>query len=593
MYSGLIFTIGCLFPLILIDIVYLLQERRKTTSTTVFKNLIFTNILMDVFEILCSICLYHEKNVPLGNILFKLHWVFGTLFFYMFFLYLYTILKNIKSYSIKELFIKDKSIIIFNIFSFIAIVVQIIMPLPKEDYNNLNYLPEWLSYVTIIYAIITFIILTIIFIIRKKENKGNLKLLIVLYTLSSLYVLFQVLFQNLALGPYAASFLIISMYIMKENPNIYIGEETNALKNDLEMNNLMLNKFMYDIKSSIVNELNNVSVFDNKYLNSNVINSNEFNNDISKVINSVDSALISICNKTVFVDRNSYYKADFKIYSIVQYFYHFALIKLNNSNVRLKVSIESGLPVTINGNENVFFYLLSTSFMASLNMTKLGIINITLSKVNIDNNNYMRITVIDTGSGKSIEEYQNIINSDINYLLISEYLKIFNGYYTIEGKKDFGTTFTMYLPISSASNEVMNGVEFSDDTFKTTIKDYEQKKILLVEKDQMSKYCLLNLLSIFNFNIVCIDDIQKAVDSIKQGVVYDSVFVDVSISNDYDVAKSIKELKRRFNLSIPSLIAIIPYNSVKYEKICYEYGFDFCISKAIDVNTINKLLSNK
>ena len=164
-------------------------------------------------------------------------------------------------------------------------------------------------------------------------------------------------------------------------------------------------------------------------------------------------------------------------------------IKLNNSNVRLKVSIESGLPVTINGNENVFFYLLSTSFMASLNMTKLGIINITLSKVNIDNNNYMRITVIDTGSGKSIEEYQNIINSDINYLLISEYLKIFNGYYTIEGKKHFGTTFTMYLPISSASNEVMNGVEFSDDTFKTTIKDYEQKKILLVEKDQMSKYC--------------------------------------------------------------------------------------------------------
>ena len=588
MITGLVFTLGCLFPLILIDIVYMLQERRKNTTTTSFKLIIFANILMDVFEIVCSYCLYEEKNIPLGNILLRLHWVFGLLFFYTFFLYIYAQFKKINNITIKELLIKDKFIVFMNVFTFLLIVIMFIIPLPKEDYYNLSYLPGWLAYILVIYAMITFAIDFIILIKNKKRTKEDIRTYIILITIASLYVGFQYLFKNIAFGPLAASFLIITIYLTVENPNIYLINETNVVKNNIDNNNYILTNYIGDIKLKVNNELEYITSICNKYNDLNNLNINEFNKDLNIINNHIDNALLNITNKTVFINNSDRIIDSINLANVFSRFNKFANNKLIYSNVKLSLNIDNNVPSVIQGNIDIFYYILTTSFMTALKQTEVGRINIIVQRID----NYLLIRIIDTGSGRTKEEYANILNIDSDYLLLYNYLKSFNGYLNISGQKEVGTTLDMYLSLSNPSNEtiILNNIISEDNN----IVNNEKKKVLLVENNNTSVYCLTKIFSKHNFEVETVNDLNSVMNKIKMGIAYDYIFVDLLINDsEYDIGKSIKELSQKFNYSIPLLVALLPYKSIRYEKQYLNNGYDYCLPMSIDNDEINKFLSSK
>ena len=307
----------------------------------------------------------------------------------------------------------------------------------------------------------------------------------------------------------------------------------------------------------------------------------EFRTDVANIYHSIDNALLSINDPTIFVKGNNYLNDSFNFYNLIEHYYKFISTKLINSNIKSAISIEAGIPSIVNGNIDALYYILTTAFMSALHNTAIGKIAITFRK----ENDLINIRVVDTGNGNSKE-----INNN-KYVLLDSYLKLFNGYYNVEEARELGTTLNMYLSINGQGNDFIEPVILSECDLALK-DDYQNKKILLFENNSNNNTSLSKIFETFNLEIDYSSDIESTLSKLKLETDYDLIFIDMLTNDNIEAAKTIKHLSKNFGYNISPIVALIPYKSIVNERKCFESGYDYCIPLAIDIDKLDSLITN-
>ena len=588
MVGGLIFTLGCILPLILIDLIYLLQKKDKLSSTIIFKIFILVDILMIISEIACTGLLDNNKIV-MGELFLRIHWFFAVMYFYFMFVYAYTILKNIDADSVKNFFIKNITILIVTIFVVIIGALYFISPLPKIDYTIPNFLPGWLAYVVIGFAMCEIGILSVVILRTKNKPKHYMYMYLTIVVIASAYLVLQYFFQKIAFGPVAASFIIIIFYMIRENPNITMIDDMNKINNALQNNNNITAYLLSNINNEIKTKLNNITNLTFKYVGDEEINKEELSKDIISIIKNCKSVIFSITNRLNLFSfiQNRGVNYTFDVQNVINSFHKFAYSMLDGSGIRLIINIEENTPRKIIGNEDAFYYILVNSFLTAYNTTKIGRIVITIK----GEEDSVFINVSDTGEGRKEEEYSNIEKYDMSYFMVRKYLEAYGGRYSVSGKLNVGTSIDMNLNVVRASEDNIDKQTLEEAVIKDDIINMKQKKAIIVENNILYSKSLNQIFNLYNFNVNMIDNLDTLMNQIKQENSCDFVFVDMLIdSHEKSVAKDISTLCNDFGVTKPKIIALVPYKTTSKELEYKNNGFDACIELGIDTEELNRYL---
>ena len=595
MITGLVFTLGCLLPLLLMDLFYLFQDKKHELNGFFYNALIIVDIIMIISEVVSSVFLFKERNLSLGNLFLRFHWICGLLLFYAIFVYGYILIKNCRTITMSELFKKHKTVLIVSIMTLIITIVYFILPLPKMNYNELDYLPGWLAYILIIYATITLGVNIVTYFMSTPKYKNARNILLTVFLMAPAYVVIQFIFQKIAFGPLVASFIIIVYYIIEENPNKSLSNEMNEVNTELENNNNIMNNILSNLSEENDGLINDTLNICNKYKDLNELNNEEYSNDLLKLNENINDILFNIKNRMTALSNYQIKETNvysFDVLEVIKKFQLFALNKIGKKGIKLIINIDSGIYRKINGDEDAFYYILTNAFINSLKTTKVGRITINIKKDIA--NNVININMSDTGEGRKKEEFQEIEKYDKNFTILKEYLKSFNGRYEVSGELNLGTIIDMYLEVVPTSGEVIEKQTLTDIDLSLKLRNMEQKKLLLVENNDMNRFALNQILNMYNIQFSYVDNIDAALNHIKQGDTFDYVFIDTLVStDDINLAQTIKKLCNDFGYQAPRIVALVSFNTKKYERKMISEGYDNSISLGLDLDELNKLFDKQ
>ena len=125
---GLAFTIGTFFILLLLYFVYIFQDKRTGIKAKLYKYAIIINAVLIISELISSYLLYDVLMPKFGEYLLKFHWYTGVAYFYFFYFYADSHLRNIEEISVTDYLWKRKEGKIVTILTLIFTVVYCFIP---------------------------------------------------------------------------------------------------------------------------------------------------------------------------------------------------------------------------------------------------------------------------------------------------------------------------------------------------------------------------------------------------------------------------------------------------------------------------------
>ena len=89
MIPGLTLTIGSIFFMILLLIVYFSQNNKNTIETKLYKYMLITMMFLLITEVISSVITYYSTDYTIKSYATRAHW--STAIFWFYFLYFYSI----------------------------------------------------------------------------------------------------------------------------------------------------------------------------------------------------------------------------------------------------------------------------------------------------------------------------------------------------------------------------------------------------------------------------------------------------------------------------------------------------------------------
>ena len=128
MISGLILTIGSIFFMILLLIVYFSQNNQNTIETKLYKYMLITMMFLLITEVISTIVTYYSTDYTLKSIVTRAHWSTGIFYYYFLYLYSISFITDLSVNSIKECIYLDARTKFVTVFSVIALVIYFFIP---------------------------------------------------------------------------------------------------------------------------------------------------------------------------------------------------------------------------------------------------------------------------------------------------------------------------------------------------------------------------------------------------------------------------------------------------------------------------------
>lgn len=176
------------------------------------------------------------------------------------------------------------------------------------------------------------------------------------------------------------------------------------------------------------------------------------------------------------------------------------------------------------------------------------------------------------GQGLGLSESYSIINKH-------------NGHIAVESTVEVGTTFHIYLPISSE----INPDEKTDSNIK---QDIGESRILLMDDEDYVRETIAEMLISIGYKVTLAANGEEAIElysqSLKQGNPYDAVILDLTIPGGMGGMKAYQKLKD-MNPDIKAIVssAYFSDNAMSNYK---DFGFSGVISKPYKIADLSRVL---
>jgi CheY-like chemotaxis protein/HPt (histidine-containing phosphotransfer) domain-containing protein len=291
---------------------------------------------------------------------------------------------------------------------------------------------------------------------------------------------------------------------------------------------------------------------------------------------------------------------------------------IGSKPIEFKLHIDENMPDLLLGDEHrveqIVNNLLSNAFKYSME----GTVELSVSAEPVEgekNEIILVITVSDTGQGMTKEQIKMLFDeysrfnleanrstegTGLGMSITNNLVSLMNGKILIESEPGKGSVFTVRLPQGKAGSGVL-GKEMAENLRQFRASNRAQMKrvkisrdpmpygsVLLVDDVETNIYVASGLLSPYQLKIDSADSGDAAIEKIKNGNVYDIIFMDHMMPK-MDGIEATKIIR---SMGYKKPIVALTANAVRGQAdVFLGNGFDDYIFKPIDIRELNAILN--
>ena len=584
---NLILPIYSIFLLIILNFAFFTKKRLKSDETKTYSILVILSTFNIIFNTI-GISLGYFDGV--SDFLYALNhfdlplyfWWSSMMYIYLLYVYMNTNQKRKSYFKIKKVIITINVLItIITIFLPFEVVIT-----KKAGYAigtcvNLVYL------VSGIYLILSFV--TSILLITKKQFKKIIPLFS-LIILGLIAAVIQKSIPSLIIIPSVAVLVEFIMYFTIENPDLKMVNELLRNKELVEKQMEDKSRFLFEVTEDIKVPAKNILMLSDNFYNF----YEKDQKDAIKIIRSnANSVLFKINNvldiSSMDASKIKIFNNEYNVYTLFETIESIAKTLNKNENVTLKFDINSNIPDMLYGDDVRLKQILISVLTNSINNTKTGFINVSLSSIVRYDVARLIINIEDSGCGMSIDKVNKILDDnrelsneevakldklDMDLVATIKSIKLLGGNFNIRSEENKGSTFTIVIDQKcdiKEKTDIMKDIEkYSSDVFG-------RKRVLIVDDDKEELFKISDILSKYNVDINTTMSGEDCIYKIKSGEIYNLIIIDDELKNESALG-TLQELKK--NKKFNSKVIVMLGDGKKHLKSHYiEDGFTDVIIK--------------
>lgn len=564
---NLILPIYSIFLLIILNFAFFTKKRVNSDETKSYSVLIILSSFNIIFNTI-GISLGYFDGV--SDFLYALNhfdlplyfWWTSVMFLYLLFVYMNTTGRRQTYFKIKKI------IIVINI---LITILTIFLPFEVVITETAGYaIGTCVSVVYLvsgIYLIMSFI--TAVLLVIKKQFKKIIPLLS-LITLGIIAALIQKIVPSLIIIPSVAVLVEFIMYFTIENPDLKMVNELLRNKELVEKQMEDKSRFLFEVTEDIKGPAKNILMLSDTFYK---LNEKDQKDAIKIIRSNANGVLFKINNvlniSSMDASKIKIFNNEYNIYNLFEVVEGIAKNLNKNENVALKFGINSNIPTILYGDDVRLKQILISVLTNSINNTKTGFINVSLSAIVKYDVARLIINIEDTGCGMSIDKINTILDDnrelskkevvkldklDMDLVATIKSIKLLGGSFNIKSEENKGSTFTIVIDQKcdiKEKTDIMKDIEkYSSDVFG-------RKRVLIVDDDKEELFKISDILSKYNVDINTTMSGKECTYKIKSGEIYNLIIIDDELKNESALG-TLEELKKNkeFNSKVIVMLGI-------------------------------------
>jgi signal transduction histidine kinase/CheY-like chemotaxis protein len=541
----------------------------------------------------------------------KIHWVFGILFLWLFFDYCLIMIKKPQINNVLKLMFSD---LLFKVSSVLFIIFELVYLFLLEysdlNLNNMNYLPGNAALIVIGFAMLIIIVILIcLFKNKTTTNSQEKKTIIIVILILIGSILLQILFKDISVGPIGFCLLMYSLYFNYENPDLAIINEISNAQGDIEKSNQTKTDFLsnmtYEIKvpmnliSSLCDELVNMSTFDEKLVRDDIEQIQTSGNNLLDIINNILDVSKIESGKDVLQER------EYPINDMLVNIINIAKSKIGAKPIKLAVNIDQNVSSVLYGDSAKLYQSLINIMGNAVKYTEVGRITFTLTSTKSSGIEHLQFKISDTGTGIKEEDQDKLFSkftrldnaveneiegSGLGLVITKQYIESMGGKIWYETQYRVGTTFYIEVPQKIVDTTTLGVAAAAVKTETSNEKiDCSKYTALIVDDNNLNIKVAKRLLEAYKFNIESVTTGKDCVYKIKEGDVYDIIFMD-HMMPEMDGIETLHVLKKLDGYKLPPIVALTANAIAGMKEMYLSEGFDDYLSKPINTNELDRIV---
>jgi PAS domain S-box-containing protein len=265
-------------------------------------------------------------------------------------------------------------------------------------------------------------------------------------------------------------------------------------------------------------------------------------------------------------------------------------VKAKEKRLDLIVNISEDILPTFVGDPARIRQILINLLSNAIKFTEKGGVSLHCQSVSFtDHAQKIHITLKDTGIGIDKRYLHNIFEkftqedkstsrkyggTGLGMAITNELIQLMGGEITVDSKKGKGTTINIYLTLPIGNLE-----QIITESGLLNLSELEDKRVLLVEDNEMNRLVVKNTLSYYNLHITEAKNGKEAIKKIKEKT-FDIILMDIQMPI-MDGIKATKIIRNELNDQTP-IIALTANAFKKQIDLCLSVGMDDYVTKPFD-----------
>ena len=316
--------------------------------------------------------------------------------------------------------------------------------------------------------------------------------------------------------------------------------------------------------------------------------------------------------------------AKYEIVSLVNDTVQLNIMRNKSKNIKFKLLIDENVPLELVGDEIRIKQILNNLLSNAFKYTEAGEVKLSISAEHDAGKGYAMLLfeISDTGQGMTeeqmsklfvaeyirfnLEANRTIEGTGLGINITNHLVQMMDGKIFVDSELGKGTKFTVYLPQKKEGDKVL-GVELAKNLMNLQVLTSTRSKkeqftreympygsVLVVDDVETNLHVTKGLMMPYGLSIELVSSGFEALERIKNGKVYDIIFMDhmMPVMDGIETTKKIREL----GYTHP-IVALTANAIIGQVKIFMDNGFDDFLSKPVDLrqlnNVLNKLIRDK